>query len=63
MSITPKAGKADIDLVDHAATRSSMAAEMVRDVPLLLFSMGMPALQSLKQSTRRLWKIWKVNAI
>ncbi len=23
----------------------------------------MPALQSLKQSTRRFWKIWKVNAI
>ena len=36
----PKAGKTDIDLVDPAATRSSMAAEMVRDVPLLLFSMG-----------------------
>ena len=35
----PKAGKTDIDLVDPAATRSSMAAEMVRDVPLLLFSM------------------------
>lgn len=31
--------KTDIDLVDPAATRSSMAAEMVRDVPLLLFSM------------------------
>ena len=36
----PKAGKTDIDLVDPAATRRSMAAEMVRDVPLLLFSMG-----------------------
>lgn len=35
----PKAGKTDIDLVDPADTRSSMAAEMVRDVPLLLFSM------------------------
>ena len=35
----PKAGKTDIDLVDPAATCSSMAAEMVRDVPLLLFSM------------------------
>ena len=28
-----------IDLVDPADTRRSMAAEMVRDVPLLLFSM------------------------
>ena len=26
-------------------------------------TLGMPALQSLKQSTRRLWKIWRVSAI
>lgn len=35
----PKAGKTDIDLVDPAATYRSMAAEMVRDVPSLLFGM------------------------
>ena len=35
----PKAGKTDIDLVDPAATRRSMATEMVRDVPSLLFGM------------------------
>ena len=35
----PKAGKTDIDLIDPAATRRSMAAEMVRDVPSLLLSM------------------------
>lgn len=35
----PKAGKTDIDLIDPAATRRSMATEMVRDVPSLLFGM------------------------
>ena len=35
----PKAGKTNIDLIDPAATYRSMAAEMVRDVPSLLFGM------------------------